>query len=248
MRRSGNTLHTSRHTRHETSAKRDLNSPLGSLDLEFITTFMIGNAKPGFVKIRDTMRGVNSQQDSIAQLRRYRWTPSTMLGPLLFLLACHGALPAILRSSQLKLSRSTMAMSLTAAELSRLVYDSNPSDAGWKQFTFFDDEPDQAIVASQRGVCYVAFRGTTQTWEDWLSNLNLADHQVCDSGRCCTTRLGIWESFAADYQQKLEKKLLRCTRRCKDRDRCVVLTGHSQGGSTGEFSTELLDGLRRVAD
>jgi hypothetical protein len=65
------------------------------------------------------------------------------------------------------LSERILKLSVTAGELSSLAYEENPPGDAYNHFGFFDNEPDQAIVAQRNGYCYAAFRGTTLTWNDW---------------------------------------------------------------------------------
>ena len=67
--------------------------------------------------------------------------------------------------ADLVLSDKIMGISKTAATLSALAYEENPSGKGYDSLAFFDDEPDQALVVEQDGYCFAAFRGTTLTWE-----------------------------------------------------------------------------------
>jgi hypothetical protein len=72
------------------------------------------------------------------------------------------------------LSERILKLSLAAAELSSLAYEENPPSGAYRHFGFFDNEPDQAIVAQKNGYCYAAYRGTTLTWDDWKQFVNFA--------------------------------------------------------------------------
>lgn len=139
----------------------------------------------------------------------------------------------------LVLDQRMMQMTSAAASLSRLAYMEDPDDEGWSLFDQFHEEPDQAILTRKNGYCYVAFRGTIGTWDDWMQNLSLGNKEVCGSNgeqeACCTTRLGFWKAYNNDYRQDLEASVRACAEECDDPDECVVLTGHSQGGAVGKF-------------
>jgi hypothetical protein len=70
-------------------------------------------------------------------------------------------------ASDVVLSERVLKLSKTAAELSSLSYEEDPPGDAYSHFGFYDDEPDQAIVAQKNGYCFGAFRGTTLTWDDW---------------------------------------------------------------------------------
>ena len=65
------------------------------------------------------------------------------------------------------LSEHILKLSKTSAELSSLAYEENPPGDIYSHFGFYDNEPDQAIVAQKNGYCFGAYRGTTLTWDDW---------------------------------------------------------------------------------
>lgn len=71
-------------------------------------------------------------------------------------------------AASLVLSERIMRLSKTAAELSALAYEEHPPGDAFDTFGFYDEEPDQALVArTSDGYCFGAFRGTTLTWDDW---------------------------------------------------------------------------------
>lgn len=143
-------------------------------------------------------------------------------------------------SSDLVLSEKIMKLSKIAAGLSSAAYKPNPDATGFDSFEVFHQEPDQAMVAKKEGYCYGVFRGTTLTWDDWKQNLIPGRKDVCtnilDGSRdketvCCTTRRGFFEAYNTDYRAKLEESLRKCAATCEDKDECIILTGHSQGGA-----------------
>ncbi len=127
-----------------------------------------------------------------------------------------------------------MTMTLQAAELSALAYEEDPPNEGYEDFGYFDEEPDQALVARIGGYCYGAFRGTTMTWIDWQQNFNPGKQQVCredSSSDCCMSRSGFYDGYWTGYKKAFEKSIRDCAKTCSNIDECVVLTGHSQGGA-----------------
>lgn len=133
------------------------------------------------------------------------------------------------------LSEKIMKLALTSAELSSLAYEEDPPGEGFEHFGFYDDEPDQAIVAERNGYCFGAFRGTTMTWVDWQQNFELGKKDVCITEglkrHCCSTRSGFYKAYHTPYHKQLEEAIRKCAKTCKNPDECVVLTGHSQGGA-----------------
>ena len=49
--------------------------------------------------------------------------------------------------------------------------------------------------------------------------------------KCCTTRLGFYQAYDTTYRAAMEEELRKCAKTCDNKDECVVLTGHSQGGA-----------------
>mmetsp|Transcript_15772 Transcript_15772/g.24534 ORF Transcript_15772/g.24534 Transcript_15772/m.24534 type:complete len:449 (+) Transcript_15772:31-1377(+) len=160
---------------------------------------------------------------------------------------------------ELVLDERVLNMSLIAANLSSLAYlpsmdfavlDEDGNVTGYEhpdyeEITFYNDEPDQAVVAKKEGRCYLAFRGTNPDFDDWLQNANTDDRNICkdnnaSSTECCETRAGFADFLdtepvirgRADLQTCLDKT---CTEETKDD--CLVLTGHSQGGATAAVAS-----------
>lgn len=74
------------------------------------------------------------------------------------------------------------------------------------------------------------------TWADWQQNFDLGKQDVCVQEadgltNCCTTREGYYKAYMTSYRQKMEESLRECAKDCPNKDECVVLTGHSQGGA-----------------
>eukprot|EP00429_Kryptoperidinium_foliaceum_P091483 CAMPEP_0176193272 /NCGR_PEP_ID=MMETSP0121_2-20121125/5400_1 /TAXON_ID=160619 /ORGANISM="Kryptoperidinium foliaceum, Strain CCMP 1326" /LENGTH=421 /DNA_ID=CAMNT_0017531983 /DNA_START=220 /DNA_END=1482 /DNA_ORIENTATION=+ len=151
------------------------------------------------------------------------------------LLLCFGLLRGC--SGEVVLSEKVMKLALTSAELSSLAYEEDPPAPGnVSHFGFFDEEPDQALVAELDGYCFAAFRGTTMTWVDWSQNFELGKEEICREEllgptTCCTTRSGFYKAYYTKYQKELEDAVRKCAKNCENPAECVVFTGHSQGGA-----------------
>ena len=61
--------------------------------------------------------------------------------------------------------------------------------------------------------------------------------------RCCTTRRGYDMAYKTDYRDAFEAEIRECAANCKNKDECVVLTGHSQGGAIAALSSVYLADL-----
>jgi hypothetical protein len=92
-------------------------------------------------------------------------------------------------------------------------------------------------VFERDGYCFAAFRGTTMTREDWSQNFALGHTDVCSSESlggpptCCSTRSGYYDAYDTAYRKSLELAVRKCAKSCKNKNECVVFTGHSQGGA-----------------
>lgn len=151
-------------------------------------------------------------------------------------------------SADLVLNERILQLTHISAQLSKLAYQEDPPSTAYDTFGFFDDEPDQALVAKKMGYCFAAFRGTTidKGLDDWRQNLKLGNRQVCSTGgdggsteknnknknqQCCSTRTGFYEAYNTEYKHDMEVAIRACAKDCLNPDECVVLTGHSQGGA-----------------
>ena len=139
-------------------------------------------------------------------------------------------------ADEIVLSRHIMELTNYSAYLSALAYiEGPPAEPGMDYLKFFDEEPDQALVIKHKGYCYGVFRGTTLTWDDWKQNIEVGNAQVCandaDETTCCTTRKGFYGAYDTVYRDRVEFELQKCAETCENKDECVVLTGHSQGGA-----------------
>jgi hypothetical protein len=155
--------------------------------------------------------------------------------------------------SDLVLSEKVMTLTKEAARLSILAYEEEPPDDtvthDYEAFGYFDDEPDQALTAKTvDGYCFVAFRGTSLTFEDWSQNLEIGNIDVCATKSagvqtCCTSRVGFYGAYDTQYRLDVEKSVRACAKSCPNRDECVVLTGHSQGGAVAAVAALILADL-----
>mmetsp|Transcript_22878 Transcript_22878/g.49498 ORF Transcript_22878/g.49498 Transcript_22878/m.49498 type:complete len:380 (+) Transcript_22878:401-1540(+) len=161
---------------------------------------------------------------------------------------------------ELVLDERVLSISLVAANLSVLAY-KNAADYAvvdaegkfahpdYEEITFYQEEPDQAVVAKKEGRCYLAFRGTTGNAADWLQNFRLGSSNVCkDNGpetdsECCETRSGYTEFLVRAPAVQASADLVTCLDSvCTDenKDDCLVITGHSQGGALATVASVAL--------
>jgi pimeloyl-ACP methyl ester carboxylesterase len=117
-----------------------------------------------------------------------------------------------------------------------------------KAFEYFNAEPDQALmVQTSDNRCFVAFRGTSLTIEDWSQNLEIGTEDVCinvaGKEKCCTSRVGFYDAYDTPYRKDVEDRIRQCASLCQDRDDCVIITGHSQGGAIAVVAAVILADL-----
>ena len=143
-------------------------------------------------------------------------------------------------SGSVVLTEALMNLAKESAVLSAMAYDIDPTGDGYKEFSYYNDEPDQALFAKTtiggNDYCFGVFRGTTMTWVDWEQNVDPNSHEVCvdlgdEQTHCCTTRKGFFDAYTTSYVKELEMDLRNCTKTCTNKDECLILTGHSQGGA-----------------
>jgi len=145
------------------------------------------------------------------------------------------------------LSKEILALSAVAAQLSEMAYN---AVTGTRPFThpdfdtisFYTDEPDQAIVAKKGDHCYLAFRGSTATLEDWWQNFNLFDAEIYKdnnerSRESCETRAGYADFLTTNFVDSVEADLMKCYESCQNKKDCLILTGHSQGGASAAIAS-----------
>jgi pimeloyl-ACP methyl ester carboxylesterase len=169
------------------------------------------------------------------------------LSSLILAFALLGVLYPSPVTADLVLNEKIMKISKIAAELSVLTYAEYPPSKAYDTFGFFDDEPDQALVAKKLGYCFAAFRGTTLTAEDWRQNFKLGNEEVCTGPKgdeqCCSTRTGYFQAYNTAYKDDMEAAIRACAKECLNPDECVVLTGHSQGGAVAAVAALYLSDL-----
>lgn len=93
---------------------------------------------------------------------------------------------------------------------------------------------DDAALVEDDGQCFVAFQSTQ--WEedrtDMGQNLNPRSAKLCnEGGQCCKFREGFvngWNNTS--WNSQLTEDVKACVGRCT-KDPCLIITGHSQGGS-----------------
>mmetsp|Transcript_14406 Transcript_14406/g.20293 ORF Transcript_14406/g.20293 Transcript_14406/m.20293 type:complete len:514 (+) Transcript_14406:48-1589(+) len=150
------------------------------------------------------------------------------------------------------LSEKIMKISRDAAELSSIAYFEKPAEEPtlesmvkhYEDLKLYIHEPDEALVAKKDGYCYGAFRGTTLTSDDWRQNLRLGTEPICaDDGVCCETRQGFFDAYDTPYRAEWEQGMRDCAETCTNKEECVILTGHSQGGAIATVAAVALGDL-----
>eukprot|EP00594_Rhizosolenia_setigera_P000266 CAMPEP_0178945612 /NCGR_PEP_ID=MMETSP0789-20121207/3829_1 /TAXON_ID=3005 /ORGANISM="Rhizosolenia setigera, Strain CCMP 1694" /LENGTH=434 /DNA_ID=CAMNT_0020625517 /DNA_START=298 /DNA_END=1599 /DNA_ORIENTATION=- len=148
----------------------------------------------------------------------------------------------------------------------------NPKDftrsrSDYDKYEQFLEGYDEVIFASLDGRCFVSFRGTdSSNSEDLISNVGLTYDQISplyDSSSECTVSsaprfLGggysqvFWNALLIKNEKGLtiEDELNNCImENCPTReedDECVILTGHSQGGSVANIAAIYFSHLNPV--
>jgi len=154
------------------------------------------------------------------------------------------------------LSNEILALSAVAMQLSNLAYDNSTAylvaggndsyeHPDFDEIAFYTDEPDKAIVAKKDDHCYLAFRGSTLTWDDWMDNLDLTDIDVykdndSSTGEFCESRDGFSQFLNTDWAVEAYNNLKTCYESCENKDECLILTGHSQGGASATLASMML--------
>lgn len=134
------------------------------------------------------------------------------------------------------LSDKVMRLTNYSAYLSALAYEVEPpKDASMDYLHNYVAEPDQGLVVKEQGYCFGVFRGTTLTWDDWSQNVEVGTGDVCAEGAeqltCCKARIGYIKAYNTTFKSQMEDDIRECVKTCKNKDECLVLTGHSQGGA-----------------
>uniref|UniRef100_A0A7S2HNK0 Fungal lipase-type domain-containing protein n=1 Tax=Helicotheca tamesis TaxID=374047 RepID=A0A7S2HNK0_9STRA len=143
------------------------------------------------------------------------------------------------------LDEKIMTLSHNAAILSSLSYDADEQPDGSTHGIVLEDahyyvsenSPDKAIVANVDGYCYFAFAGSEADVSDWMQNFDPRTEPVYDDdGNSCDAREGFVRAYNAPFKEEAEGALRGCAATCDNPEECVVLTGHSQGGSIANLA------------
>jgi Lipase (class 3) len=164
------------------------------------------------------------------------------------------------------MDKNMVSIHLQAAKLSELAYlpklklDTNITDQ-YTTFQVYRDEPDQALIVTNDeefpDVCFVVFRGTTKTLQDWLQNVGFGFQRVCNrpakngtstDSQCWSIRNGFYDAFfKVSYFDEFIHDIYECAGTTlfhgEQRTRDVVVTGHSQGGSVASIAAMHLHDL-----
>ncbi|KAG7344415.1 lipase class 3 [Nitzschia inconspicua] len=154
--------------------------------------------------------------------------------------------------SSLVLSDHIMSLTKEAAKLSMLAYgETEPEDTvthDYSAFGYNDAEHDQALtVETSDGHCFVAFRGSSLTIDDWSQNLTIGSQNVCvdvaGTTECCTVRAEFYDVYDTVYRKDMEDTLRKCASKCENKDDCTIITGYSQGGAIAAVAAVFLADL-----
>jgi hypothetical protein len=162
---------------------------------------------------------------------------------------------------ELNLTQEILEISLIAANLSVLAFAENTTEFAavgnltsgeaplvefehpdYDEINFYAGEPDQAIVAKKGGRCYLAFRGTTVDFADWSQNAGLGNEDIyrdnnVTTGEFCEARGGFTDFIRTEPVARGLADLEACIATCEDKDDCLVITGHGQGGAVAAIAS-----------
>lgn len=136
------------------------------------------------------------------------------------------------RNTEIELSSDVVEYTMNALELSALSYSKGlNADEGkygydsfqvWRNF----NNADLALLATQDGVCYAAFRGTIE-WNilDAIQVYERTTKQVGD----CKVRTGWYNAYYSGYYKEFRQAVDDCMQATPGSQ--LVVTGQSQGGS-----------------
>ena len=135
----------------------------------------------------------------------------------------------------------------------------------YSMYTTYQDGRDQAIVAKKDGVCYGAFRSSHQPhWNNWTRKFDFRNIDACvkkkdtnsindDKIECCSVRTGDLNAFQSQFADAFEADLRACVEECTQtsnmnvqEQNCLILTGHSQGGSIANIASIYFQDLNPV--
>lgn len=186
-------------------------------------------------------------------MRIFSFSSTTTLAIIIPLLLLHH----VSAQQRLVLTAKILNITLEAARLSSFAYEAQ-EDGTINDLTeeeeyeryynitgFNDDDADAAVVARGKdGYCYGAFRGTMMDLSDWYQNLDPSREEVSNvGGGSCDVRQGYKRGYFTNYYEEFERALRACADTCADKDECVVLTGHSQGGAIADVASVRLADL-----
>lgn len=166
------------------------------------------------------------------------------------LLGCHSCFCRA--QGELLLTEGFMTVVLNSVKLSALSYvqpDEEPDEvveqeildefqAGGATLTYFETDPNSAVIMGYQGRCYVAFRGTQSNIPDWLQNFDPFSRDVYSendpaTGNPCEVRRGFVNFLDSENIEAAQARLEECIEtECTDPDDCVIISGHSQGGAS----------------
>jgi Lipase (class 3) len=166
-------------------------------------------------------------------------------------------------AASLVLSEHIMKLTAEAAKLSMLAYEeTEPDDTITHDYT---GTTANSIVHCNRivihflGGGYISKRRNASKLHFFLSSLcyslwilrcrtrpglKVGTQDICiniaGTTECCTSRLGFYEAYNTIYRKDVEDQVRQCASSCKDKDDCVVITGHSQGGAIAAVAAVFL--------
>ena len=160
---------------------------------------------------------------------------------------CLALLLSLSDAKELKMDEEFMEISLDAIDLSYIISTPFPANNGrYDSFKVFGFEPDRTVLAQKDGRCYLAFRTTNYiNPADVVQNFIPGTTKVCPrkgGDDCCIGNAGMVTVYDNSYRQEMEDAVDDCVKECKAKD-CLVLTGHSQGGTASQIGSVILNDL-----
>jgi hypothetical protein len=104
----------------------------------------------------------------------------------------------------------------------------------WK--VFWDGRDDVTVIGAREDSCYIAFRSTTTTILDWLSNANPVTKNLYDQ---CDVSMGAYMGWRTIYYDEMITELDKClNERCPGGNHadCLVIAGFSQGAAIAQVA------------
>ena len=108
----------------------------------------------------------------------------------------------------------------------------------------YNSKVDKSIVAKKDGKCFAVFRGSVGIL-DALANFLPGFWPICPNGvkHCkCLARKGFFTGYNTDTRAQRDADIKTCVDSCTDKsfDTCLVVSGHSRGGSIAHVATVAL--------